>query len=580
MKLWAAIVLVPVLAVAAFVGYKVIKRRAPQVPASRLSVALTTNIADAKFTVDGSPATSPVTLEPGQEHVIQATHEGYQPAVQRVTAAAGQPIAPVQFVLTPLLPRMEILSDAKNASVAIGDQSETPLAGGSLAVEQVAAGAPVLRIFSGSTTILVLPLKVEAGKAVELAGPLQAKGYSVAIASILGDRARMFATSDLKANVSGQEAQSIPPEGLEAQIKSTASTFTLSNDQTLNLEPSNQPLLIVLLSAQGDQGQPRGAAAMAHLVLSSLPQDSVLHIDGEAQPAGAGTAQLQLRAGIHKIYLSRPHFEDSPAKVVHLTPGATAKLSADEFPLQAQGALSLKITPPTATVTYNSQDPKSAAVPRKAKAGDTLWLKPGKYTVKIDAQGYAADQADLEIKAGATPYELKRNLKPLAGDAPAPAAPATATLSSTSVFEDAQQWKHEGEWSIWKSSSYGWLHSNHGVFVVTIQRPKKGLLGIRGPRRIEWTIDNHDNTEKVVYSITENTFRRTSYKGGSAVSDQAKDLSKYPGDFHFTFDVSTRHIAITEAGGDKLDDYDRPDPAAALGRIGFKGEIAVSVQQK
>src|SRR5581483_4226984 len=134
---------------------------------------------------DGNPATSPVTLEPGQEHVIQATHEGYQPAVQHVTTVAGQSTAPIQFTLTPLLPRMEVLSDIKDVSVAIGDQPEAQLTNGSLALEQIAPGAPVVRIFSGQNTILLLPLKVESGKAVELGGPLEAKGYSVAIASIL-----------------------------------------------------------------------------------------------------------------------------------------------------------------------------------------------------------------------------------------------------------------------------------------------------------------------------------------------------------------------------------------------------------
>src|SRR5262249_28062471 len=149
----------------------------------------------------------------------------------------------------------------------------------------------------------------------------------------------------LKANTTGQDLQPVPPEGLEAQIKSAASTFTLSNDQTLNLEPNNQPRLMVLLSAQQDQAKPHAANAVAHLVLSSLPPDSVVHVDGDSQPAGASTAQLQLRAGVHKIYLSRPHFEDSPAKAVQLQPGATVKISADDFPLQPQGALSFKITP-------------------------------------------------------------------------------------------------------------------------------------------------------------------------------------------------------------------------------------------
>ena len=93
-------------------------------------------------------------------------------------------------------------------------------------------------------------------------------------------------------------------------------------------------------------------------------------------------------------------------------------------------------------------------------------------------------------------------------------------------------------------------------------------------------IDNRDSGEKVVYSITENTFRRTAYKGGTAISDQAKDLSQRSGDYHFTFDVSARHIVVTEAGGGKLDDYERPNAGTPLGKIGFKGEIAVSVQQK
>src|SRR5262249_43821616 len=147
-----------------------------------------------------------------------------------------------------------------------------PLATGNLVVEQVSPGEPMVRIFSGSNTILLLPLKVEPGKAVELGGPLQAKGYSVAVVSILGDHARMFATSDLKANTSGQDLQPVPAEGLEAQIKPAASTFTLSNDQTLNLEPNNQPRLMILLSALEDQAK-HATNTMSHLVLSSLPPD-------------------------------------------------------------------------------------------------------------------------------------------------------------------------------------------------------------------------------------------------------------------------------------------------------------------
>jgi tetratricopeptide (TPR) repeat protein len=573
-KQWAVIIMVPVVVVALFVSYKVFTRRSPQPPQQQsLSIELKANVPDVKFSVDGQPATSPIILEPGQEHVIQASREGYQTGVQRITTAAGKATAPIEFVLTPLLPRLQLLSDVKDATVSIGDQPAVPLQTGSLALEQIAAGTQVVKIFSGSSAVLELSLRVEPGKPVELSGPLQAKGYSVAVASILGERARMFTTSDLKGSTGGQDPQPVPPEGMEARIKPAASTFTLSNDQTLNLEPSNQPLLIILLSAQENQGQPR-ATTTAHLVLSSLPPDALLHIDGDTQPA-SGTAQIPLRAGLHKIYLSRPHFEDSPSRVINLKPGATEKISGNDFPLQPQGALLLRITPPTATATYSPQDPRKGAATRKAGAGETVWLKPGKYTVRLDAQGYASEQAELEIKAGSAPYELKRNLKALAAETQPSTSSATA---GNEMFEATQQWGHNGNWWVWKSSNYGWLRANHGTFDVTIQRAKKGFL--RGPKRIVWSIDNHDSGEKVVYSITENTLRRTAYKGGTAISDQAKDLSQRSGDYHLTFDVSARHIVVTEVGGDKLDDYERPNAGAPLGKIGFKGEIAVSVQQK
>ena len=178
-----------------------------------MSIELKANVPDVKFSVDGQPATPPIILEPGQEHVIQASREGYQTGVQRVTTAAGKATAPIEFVLTPLLPRLQLLSDVKDATVSIGDQPAVPLQTGSLAVEQIAAGTQVVKVFSGSSAVLELSLKVEPGKAVELAGPLQAKGYSVAVASVLGERARMFTTSDLKGSTSGQDPQPIPPEG-------------------------------------------------------------------------------------------------------------------------------------------------------------------------------------------------------------------------------------------------------------------------------------------------------------------------------------------------------------------------------
>ena len=156
--------------------------------------------------------------------------------------------------------------------------------------------------------------------------------------------------------------------------------------------------------------------------------------------------------------------------------------------------------------------------------------------------------------------------------------PATPTSSAGDPVEDAKLWTRSGNWWEFKKDSFGWLKHKQGVFDVTIQRPKKSYF--KSPKKVEWTIDYHDDGNKVICSIENNTYHRTTYKDGKQVSEQTKELSKHPKDYKMTFDVSSHHISVSEAGNGKLDDFERPNSSAPLGKIGFKGEIAVTVQQK
>jgi hypothetical protein len=180
----------------------------------------------------------------------------------------------------------------------------------------------------------------------------------------------------------------------------------------------------------------------------------------------------------------------------------------------------------------------------------------------------------MEFNANAgVQTEIKRSLKAIAVEpTPAP-SPVKGEL-----FEDPKQWSHDGNWRIWKNSSFGWLVPKHGVFTVTIQRPKKSIF--KGAKKVEWTIDNHENGDGIDYFIEDKTFHRVAYKSGKAISEYKAELAQHPKDYNLTFDVSAQRIVISEAGNGKLDDYERPSASASVGKIGFKGEISVTVQQK
>jgi antitoxin (DNA-binding transcriptional repressor) of toxin-antitoxin stability system len=422
-------------------------------------------------------------------------------------------------------------------------------------------------------------LTVDPGKAIDVAGPVEAKNYSVAVASILGTRARVFTSKHLKGGVSGQPLQTIPPAGTELEIK-TPVIFELSNEETITLEPGNQPSMIISITASSDETEARSTGETAYLVLSSIPRDAEIHIDGESRGTAiaTGTLRLPLSAATHKIYLSRPHFEDSQAITVNLRPGQTEKISGERFTLEQQGALVFKISPASASAAYQLAAPQQTSPLRRASAGDTVWTRPGRYVVKVEAQGYIAEQDQYEVKSG-TSLEVTRSLKPLAVETP---APSVHTASVSGPFEDARQWTRSGNWWIFKKDTYGWLAVRNGIFEVTIQRPKKpfyALMWPQGGKRVEWTIDNRDG-ERIDYSITGNTFRRAAYRNGKPVSEHTKELTKHSKDYKLTFEVSARHIIVSEALNGKLDDFERPDPGVQLGKIGFKGEIAVTVEHR
>lgn len=573
---WAIVAGVVLLLFAAFATYKLIKDRHSVAVVAKTE--LRANVAEVKFLLDGKPVEPPVVLSPGQEHVLEAIHEGYESSVQNVTPSAGQATAPIQFMLRPLPPRLQVWSDLQGVKVSVGKQPAVTLESSHLDVKQMSSGTQMVKVFDGAKQIFSVALQVEPGKRVNIAGPVETDRYSVAIASILGAHARVFTTRDLKGSISGEPQQTIPAGGIELEIK-PGSVFQLSNEETIKLEPGNQPSVILSISTTSGETDVHATPQTANLLLSAIPRDAEIHVDGESRGPAApnGIVQLPLSAAAHKIYLSRPHFEDSQTITVNLLPGRTEKVSGERFVQVQQGALVFKVSPSSANVTFQLADAQQSSPVRRAGSSDTVWVKPGKYLIKVEAAGFVAEQDQYEVKS-ASSVDVTRSLKPLAADTP---VPVTVAPSRIDPFEEGKLWSKNGSWWVFKKETYGWLKAKDGTFDVTIQRPKKPFYAVwpQGGKKVEWTIDNRDG-DKIVYSIANNTFHRTAYRAGKAISEQTQELKKHPRDYRLTLEVSARHIVVSEAGNGKLDDFERADPGVQLGKIGFKGEIAVTVQRK
>jgi hypothetical protein len=303
-----------------------------------------------------------------------------------------------------------------------------------------------------------------------------------------------------------------------------------------------------------------------------MPDDAQIVIDTELPRPASGTNLIKLTPGKHVLSLRRPHFEDSPPVQVNLKPGQTQQLDSSRFPQERQGAFVFKIQPAAAVITYYLDQPNQTPQPHKAIPGETSWVKPGRYSIKAEAPGFVSETWEYSANPGVS-LEIKRVLKAMIAEpTPTPTVPAKKEL-----FEDPKSWSRSGNWWVWKSSSYAWLNPKHGIFAVTIQRQRKGF---RGSKKVEWTIDNHENGDGIDYYIEDNTLHRDVYKNGTAVSKDKIEFAKHPKDYVLTLDVSPQRIIISEAGNGKVDQYDRTNPGAALGKIGFKGEISITVQQK
>ena len=569
--LWVVLASVFLIAVAVVVKYRSLAK--PKSVITRLHA----NVPEAHFKIDGQPADAAgLLLAPDQEHVLEAAYPGYQTAVQKLTPSPNPFPATVEFNLTPLLPQLEVSTDLAG-TLSIGDQTPVPLQPGSVTVNQLASGNQVIKVLAGDHSCIELPIDIQPGKTLAPPNLSAASGCSVAVVSVVGSRAHLYAGPNLSGGIAGQAQQLIPAEGVDIEATETGAEFTLSNGRTLTIQASNTPLLTIALNATNATKETAAPAAPEHhvkanayVVLQAAEPEAEVHVDGVSRGtvSPSGIILVSIEPGNHKVFLSKAHCEDSPVVPITVRTGQTVHLGGDKFPLERQGALLFKISPPTGTASYRLGDQPQS---RTAHNGDTAWMKPGKYKVQIEAAGYSPVSADYEVKPGAT-VEVNGKLRTGSDSAAAPAKPAR-----DSGLEDESQWSHDANWWVLKKPTYGWMRAKQGLFNITIERSKKGIF--KSAKKVEWAIDYRGEGDRVLYWIDNKTLHRIAYSDGHPIKEEVIKPLSQSGDYHLVFDVSPQRAVVSDSSGEKLDEFERPNPSVGLGKIGFHGEIAVTVQQ-
>jgi hypothetical protein len=305
-------------------------------------------------------------------------------------------------------------------------------------------------------------------------------------------------------------------------------------------------------------------SVQAQLSLESAESGAVVYIDGEQRGTvpDSGSLLLDLAPGDHKFGLKKATYEDSPILTREFKPRQTETINGRQLPLIRYGSLIFNVTPTNATITLRTGNEP----PKIARPNEAVFLKKGTYAYTIEADHYAPASGTSAVepnKSTAIGLSLQ--------------AAGAQESTDADLFEDPAQWSRRGNWWVLKKSDYAWLKPRAGSFSVVIEKPHSGLFA---KKKADWVLDYRSEGDKVTYSASGKTLTRQVVTGGSAASGQVKvQFTERPDTYHFIFDISPTRIIVRDNGGNPIDEVKRTDSSVDLGKIGFRGEISITVQQ-
>ncbi len=216
-------------------------------PAENVAVQVQVTPPGSTVTVNGEVRSGTIHLPPGATYKVVVSKLGYRTQEENM-----QPQSRWIFNLDPAPVRLNLSTSEKAGKVFVDDAEKADLQTGLLQdVELPADGANhVLALRNGNREILSLTFSAKPGEGARVSN---VKPKDLIVVSSLGNEATVYSGSPtLKANVTGQELQPVPADGLRLSgVGATANEVIFSNADLpkVPIDTGNSPVLYVGLNA-------------------------------------------------------------------------------------------------------------------------------------------------------------------------------------------------------------------------------------------------------------------------------------------------------------------------------------------
>jgi eukaryotic-like serine/threonine-protein kinase len=590
--------------------------------------------------IDGKDAGPfPAALRAGR-YQAAAVLPGYKPGPYVVEVKDGVTPQTIQLQLEPEALRIRLAWDLKGGQVRLDDRPEREIQEDEFTADLTPGVKHTLRLLAGGKEAFAADFRVDAGE-LPTVTPLSAAPdlEAVVIASLAG-RARVYTSNSALKNVLRDGTlQPIPPQGLDLDNVTGAPALVLRDNRSvrppLTLETGNAPLLKILATSdlttatllvqcsppdavvtvnngrplllgkngEGQIRRPPGQYTLratrdgyspetqvvnlkkadsqtTRLALKPIIRPTSLMVDGappgativlDGKPFGATdhTGHYENEGGIpegaHSLTLRKESYEDKVLGSRTFTAGQPVRIEGAMTPY---GFLDFTV-PANTTVKWRSAD---GTVSGEGDGRTPLHIKSGHYTVTAENPSYVGGfQEDVIVPPGG---RVRFTWQPSRPPIEEKKGGSDAKPPSTEIFERPQEWKQSGQLRIRTGSGIGWVAKNDGAFLISTPKPKSGIARI-GDKHLIWVIDYKDEKNQMEYSLHPNgdVERRVIING--KVTDKGKLSLGSRETYSLRIDIRKDRVAV--GTGDKMDACQRPNPAAPLGKFGFKGDAAVQL---
>ena len=395
---WGLIAAAPVLLVlASLVTYSRRQRTVPPpvVIPTEYYMDVQSNVANAKYRVDGNPADSPPLRLPPGSHTVEAFLVGYKPASQSFTLSPGvaKPYV-VSLRLEPEPVRLRLLSGLKSGQVSLDGQPPVDLQDGNFAIDTISlSGDHLFSLTQAGQSTLEFSFRAEPGGAVNLAPPIKAKDVNAVVIASLASTVRIYASdTSLKAGLKDLPPQPIPLDGLELGGITASSELRLDDGKsprTLPMESGNAPTLTIWLASDPNQGTLQ-VEVRAPGVEASLD-------GGKARALRVGKNYFGREPGAHSVHVTREGYEAIDRRV-EMTKGKMLSLLVDDWkPLVRTASLVIEGATREAEVLIDGNPRNVVGADGSLRLDD---LSPGEHAIVLRKANFEDKQLPRSFTVG------------------------------------------------------------------------------------------------------------------------------------------------------------------------------------